>query len=189
MVSRRTSYIVPAHFLFDVLMTQHRLSPSMVTIVDIYWVTVNYGFSTGNSVECPCVWRWAVGWSEHGRLVVIMVIIILLIQCTELVLNAPSIITPAHQAHKSFLKPSRLPGEYTVQLLPFLVHIGRIKHNNQLCPHRYPHLLLGWRRSVLLKGIGTTVAIRIQTNILTIRPLEHKSNELNPLAMTLQKND
>ena len=27
--------------------------------------------------------------------------------------------TPAHQAHKSFLKPSQLPGEYTAQLLPF----------------------------------------------------------------------
>ena len=24
----------------------------------------------------------------------------------------------AHQAHKSFLKPSQLPGEYTAQLLP-----------------------------------------------------------------------
>ena len=28
------------------------------------------------------------------------------------------IITPAHKAHKSFLKPSQLPGEYTAQLLP-----------------------------------------------------------------------
>ena len=28
------------------------------------------------------------------------------------------IITPAHKAHTSFLKPSQLPGEYTAQLLP-----------------------------------------------------------------------
>ena len=28
------------------------------------------------------------------------------------------IITPAHKAHISFLKPSQLPGEYTAQLLP-----------------------------------------------------------------------
>ena len=28
------------------------------------------------------------------------------------------IITPAHEAHTSFLKPSQLPGEYTAQLLP-----------------------------------------------------------------------
>ena len=39
---------------------------------------------------------------------------------TKLVLKAHYyIITPAHQAHKSFLKPSQLPGEYTAQLLPF----------------------------------------------------------------------
>ena len=42
--------------------------------------------------------------------------------------------TPAHQAHKSFLKLSQLPGEYTAQLLPFR-RIGLIKHNKQLCPH------------------------------------------------------
>ena len=28
------------------------------------------------------------------------------------------IVTPAHKAHTSFLKPSQLPGEYTAQLLP-----------------------------------------------------------------------
>ena len=36
-----------------------------------------------------------------------------------LVLKAHYFITPAHQAHKSFLKPSQLPGEYTAQLQPF----------------------------------------------------------------------
>ena len=35
-------------------------------------------------------------------------------------ITALNIITPAHQGHKSFLKPSQLPGEYTAQLLPFL---------------------------------------------------------------------
>ena len=38
---------------------------------------------------------------------------------TKLVLRAHYIITPAHQAHNSFLRPSQLPGEYTAQLLPF----------------------------------------------------------------------
>ena len=46
------------------------------------------------------------------------------------------IITPAHKAHTSFLKPSQLPGEYTAQLLPLQrIGPGLI---NQLCPHRYP---------------------------------------------------
>ena len=40
-------------------------------------------------------------------------------------------ITAAHEMHTSFLKPSLLPGEYTAQLQPLLVHIGRIKRNNQ----------------------------------------------------------
>ena len=34
-------------------------------------------------------------------------------------IKALYIFTPAHQAHKSFLNPSRLPGEYTAQFLPF----------------------------------------------------------------------
>ena len=29
-----------------------------------------------------------------------------------------ALLTPAHKAHTSFLKPSQLPGEYTAQLLP-----------------------------------------------------------------------
>ena len=46
---------------------------------------------------------------------------------TKLVLKTHYIITPAHRVHKSFLKPSQLPGEYTAQLLPF----QRIYRTNQ----------------------------------------------------------
>ena len=60
-----------------------------------------------------------------------------------------TLLPPAHQAHKSFLKPSRLPGDYTAQLLPFR-RIGLIKHNNQLCPHRYP-FTPGWREAIMVK--------------------------------------
>ena len=62
------------------------------------------------------------------------------------------IITPAHQAHKAFMKPSQLPGEYTAQLLP-LQCIGLIKHNNQLCPHRYP-FTPGWREAIMVKRLA-----------------------------------
>ena len=54
-------------------------------------------------------------------------------------------VTPAHQAHQSFLKPSQLLGEYTAQLLPFRC-IRRLKHHSQLYPHRYP-FTPGWRES------------------------------------------
>ena len=53
--------------------------------------------------------------------------------------------TLAHQAHKSFMKPSQLPGEYTTQLQPSW-HI--IKHNNQLCPHSVPISLLGGQKQL-----------------------------------------
>ena len=34
------------------------------------------------------------------------------------------LIVSAHQAHKSFLKPSQLPGEYTAQLQPsWRIHV------------------------------------------------------------------
>ena len=62
------------------------------------------------------------------------------------------IITPAHQAHKSFLKPSQLPGEYAAQLLP-LQRTGLIKHNNQLCPHRYP-FTPEWREAIMVKCLA-----------------------------------
>ena len=55
-------------------------------------------------------------------------------------------------ALKSFLKPSQLPGEYTAQLLPFR-RIGLIKHNNQLCPHRYP-FYPGWREAIMVKCLA-----------------------------------
>ena len=60
------------------------------------------------------------------------------------------ILPPAHQTHKSFVKPSQLPGQYTVQLELFPAHIGLIKHNNQLCPHRYP-FTPGWREAIMFK--------------------------------------
>ena len=81
---------------------------------------------------------------------------------TKLVLKAPSFITctPAHQAHKSFLKPSRLPGEYTctAQVQPYIhvhvhVHVGLIKHNNQLCPRRY-QFTPGWREAIMVKCLA-----------------------------------
>ena len=47
-------------------------------------------------------------------------------------------ITATHQAYKSVLKPSQLPGEYTAQLLPLL------------CPHMYP-CTPGWREAITEK--------------------------------------
>ena len=44
---------------------------------------------------------------------------------------------------KSFLKPSQLPGEYTV-CAPNICKL--INHKNQLCPHRYP-FTPGWREA------------------------------------------
>ena len=43
-------------------------------------------------------------------------------------------------------------GEYTAQLLPFR-RIGLIKHNNQLCPHRYP-FSPGWREAIMVKCLA-----------------------------------
>ena len=92
-----------------------------------------------------------------------------------------TLLPPAHQAHKSFLKPSQLPGEYTAQLLPFR-RIGLIKHNNQCCPHRYMYPFTpGWREAII-------VAVGVRTHILTTQPSAHKSNALNCLAMALVSN-
>ena len=77
----------------------------------------------------------------------------------------------AHQAHKSFLKPSQLPGEYAAQLLP-LQRIGLIKHNNQLCPRRYP-FTPGWREAIMVKCLAQG-------------HMHHKSNALNRSTMALQ---
>ena len=62
----------------------------------------------------------------------------------EACITVLNIITPAHQAHKSFVKPSQLPGEYTAQLLPFR-RIGLIKHNFALTG---THLLLGGEKQL-----------------------------------------
>ena len=70
-----------------------------------------------------------------------------------LVLKAHYIITPAHQAHKSFLKPSRLPGGVHSSIAAITVHIGLIKHNNQHCPHRYP-FTPGWREAIMVKCLA-----------------------------------
>ena len=59
-----------------------------------------------------------------------------------------------------------------------LAHIGQIKHNNQLYPHRYPFTPVR-RESVLLKDTSTTVAVRIRTHILKTRPSERKPDVLN----------
>ena len=48
-------------------------------------------------------------------------------------ITALNIITLAHQAHKLFMKPSQLHGEYTAQLLPFR-RIGLIKQNTMPSP-------------------------------------------------------
>ena len=39
---------------------------------------------------------------------------------------------------KSFLKPSQLPGEYTVCAAKYVSQSRLINHKNQLCPRRYP---------------------------------------------------
>ena len=89
---------------------------------------------------------------------------------------------------KSFLKPS----QYTAQLLPFQ-HIGLIKHNNQLCTHRYP-FTSGWREAIRVKclaqehkNISTAVAVGIRTHILITQPSEHKYDALNRSAVALCK--
>ena len=95
-----------------------------------------------------------------------------------------NIITPAHQAHKSFLKPSQLPGEYTAQLLPF----RRFKHNNQLGPHRYPFTPgSGWREAITVKCLAQGHkrpgrGLNPHSMNETAQPSEHKSNELQPLG-------
>ena len=90
-----------------------------------------------------------------------------------LVLKAHYIITPIHQVHKSFLKPSQLPNQ-TQQ--PTTALTGT-------------HLLLGGEKqlwwSVSLKGTSTTVAVGIRTHIPTTRSSEHKYDALNRSAMTL----
>ena len=87
------------------------------------------------------------------------------------------------------MKPSQLPGGVcsAIAAISAHVHVGLIKHNNKLCPHRYP-FTPGWREaklSVLLKDTSTTVAARIRTHILTTQPSEHKSDALNHLTMAL----
>ena len=76
---------------------------------------------------------------------------------------------PAHQAPKSFLKPPRLPGEYSVQLQ----HVRLIKHGIRLLLTVEKQLWL----SVFLND--KSVAAKIWTEILTTRQSEHKSDALN----------
>ena len=98
-------------------------------------------------------------------------------------------ITPAHQAHKSFLKPSQLPGGVCSSIAAITAHIGLIKHNSQLTALTGAHLLLGGEKqlwsSVLLKDISTMVAVGIRTHLLTAQPSEHKSDALKWSAMAL----
>ena len=86
---------------------------------------------------------------------------------TKLVLKA-HYITPAHQAHKSFLKSSRLPGDYTAQ----------IKHNNQICPHSITYILPVWREATTVKGLNTRTRV-------TTRTPEYKSDALNRFAVAV----
>ena len=88
-----------------------------------------------------------------------------------------------HQAHKSFLKPSQLPVEYTAQLLPYW-RIGLlINYNNHLTGTL---LLQGGEKqlwsSVLLKDTCTMVAARIGANVLKTQPLERKIWCTEPLG-------
>ena len=70
----------------------------------------------------------------------------------RLVLKVHYIITPAHKAHKSFLKPSQLPGEYTAQLLPFqCIYICRAHQRQQPTTNfalTGTHLLLGGEKQL-----------------------------------------
>ena len=51
----------------------------------------------------------------------------------------------------SWNHPSSL-GVYS-SIAAILAHIGLIKHNNQLCPHRYP-LTPGWREAIMVKCLA-----------------------------------
>ena len=67
-------------------------------------------------------------------------------------LKAHYIIIPAHKAnkaHKSFLKPSQLPGEYTAQLLPFLAH-----REQTISAFTGTHLTPGWREAIMVKCLA-----------------------------------
>ena len=48
---------------------------------------------------------------------------------------------------KSNLSVQNFPPSVVVLIL---IHIGLIKHNNQLCPHRYP-FTPGWREAIMVK--------------------------------------
>ena len=83
-----------------------------------------------------------------------------------LVLKAHYIIIPAHQAHKSFLKPSRLPGVVYSSIAAILAHRANQTQQPTL-PSQVP---IYWvERSnygkVMLKDISTTVVIGIRTHI------------------------
>ena len=58
--------------------------------------------------------------------------------------------------HKSFLKPSQLPGgvySSIAAIAAILAHTGLIKHNNQFCSHRYP-FTPGWREAIMVKCLA-----------------------------------
>ena len=87
----------------------------------------------------------------------------------------------AHQVHKSFLKPSQLPGEYIAQLLPFQrIHVYMANQTQQpTLPSQVP--IYSWvERSNYGKvscsrthTVSTTDAVGVRTHILTTQPSEH----------------
>ena len=62
-------------------------------------------------------------------------------------------------------------------------HIGLIKHNNQLCPHRYP-FSPGWREAIMVKCLAQgQQASRSQPGFeLTFWRLSHQNT--NPMRLT-----
>ena len=96
-------------------------------------------------------------------------------------ITALNIITPAYQTHKSFLKPSQLPGEYTAQLLPF-------QTQQPTLPSQVP--IYSWVERSNYGKVSCSRTSRsrsgVWTHILTTQPSEHKSNALNRSAMALQ---